>query len=73
VSRRLRSVIRLHGWDGTTTDRATMTVRASAARWAWTPYPGGFVYTGRHCLSLQVTGPGDSHDRAVFGLGEDCS
>ena len=39
----------------------------------WTKLAGGFTFKGKHCLKLQVVGPGKERGTALVGLRKDCS
>lgn len=70
-----QDVIEIRGWGSETRElRRDVLVRSTpGCRTSWTVYPGGLVFSGRHCVRLEVEGPGRQRGSARFGLRKDCS
>jgi hypothetical protein len=73
VPAELSGVVRIAGWgeDGGEPRDAAL-VRPTSCPGDWTAYPGGLVFRGRHCVRLQVEGPGDAQGSVLVGLRRDC-
>jgi hypothetical protein len=76
VPAELSDDVRIQGWgQGEGEPREAILVQATSGcpEKDWTAYPGGLTFRGRHCVRLQVEGPGDARGSVLLGLRRDCS